>query len=151
MRRWVVVKLKVGQKHLLSFYVRALGLPRYNFTLTASWKCLIKNCKTCEFSNNRTFINLTNNFILPISENTSCNSKNVIYIIFCSFCNTFYLGQSNCLKDRIYSHIYDIRKFKYPFKEFKSVAVHFNLKYHDYKKHFSFFVLRKDLENLDNR
>jgi hypothetical protein len=110
-------------------------------------KCLVKNCKTCEFSNNRTFINLTNNFILPISENTSCNSKNVIYIIFCSFCNTFYLGQSNCLKDRIYSHIYDIRKFKYPFKEFKSVAVHFNLKYHDYKKHFSFFVLRKDLDN----
>jgi hypothetical protein len=44
-------------------------------------KCLVKNCKTCEFSKNRTFINLTNNFILPISENTSCNSKNVIYFL----------------------------------------------------------------------
>ena len=31
-------------------------------------KCLVKNCKNCEFSNNRTFINLTNNFILPISD-----------------------------------------------------------------------------------
>ena len=114
-------------------------------------RCKIRNCKTCEFSNNRTFINLTNNFILPISENTSCDSENVIYVIFCSFCNTFYFGQSNCLKDRIYNHIYDIKTFKYPFKEFKSVAVHFNLKYHDYKKHFSFFVLRKNIENLDNR
>ena len=55
-------------------------------------------------------------------------------------------GPNNCL------HVfYDIKKFKYSFKDFKSVAVHFNLKYHDYKKHFSFFVLRKDLENLDNR
>jgi predicted GIY-YIG superfamily endonuclease len=114
-------------------------------------KCHSDNCKTCGFSNNGNFINLTDNFLLPISENSDCKSKNVIYIIFCSFCDTFYIGQSECLKDRIYNHVYDIKKFNYPFTKFKSVAVHFNLKYHDYKKHLSFFVLRKDIKDLEER
>jgi hypothetical protein len=114
-------------------------------------KCNLNKCKTCEFSNNRNFINLTEKFILPISENSDCKSENIIYIIFCSFCNTFYIGQSECLKDRMYNHMYNIKKFNYPFTEFKSVALHFNLRYHDYKKHFSFFVLRKNIENLEER
>jgi hypothetical protein len=113
-------------------------------------RCKLDSCNICNFVEETDFIKI-NNFLFPIQSKSTCTSKGIIYIIFCSFCNTFYIGQSECLKDRMYNHIYDIKKFKYPFSEFKSVALHFNLKYHDYKKHFSFFVLRKNIENLEER
>ncbi len=55
------------------------------------------------------------------------------------------------IKKRIYKHLYDIITF-IPFNDgITSVSIHFNLKYHDYKHHFSFFVLKKDIVNLEER
>ena len=94
---------------------------------------------------------MTDKFVLPIFDHSDCKSENILYFIFCSFCNTFYIGQSNCLKKRIYKHIYDIKVFK-PFSErITSVSIHFNLQHHNYKSHFSFFVFRKDIFDLNAR
>ena len=77
--------------------------------------------------------------------------ENVIYIIYCSFCNTFYIGQSKDIKKRIYKHLYDIKKF-IPFNNnITSVSIHYNLKYHNFKNHFTFFIFKKDILNLDER
>ena len=114
-------------------------------------RCGNIDCKTCLFSNNNDKIFLTKKFMLPISSESNCQSKNIIYIIYCSFCNTFYIGQSIDIKKRIYKHLYDIKTF-IPFSDgITSVSIHFNLKYHDYKHHFSFFVLKKDIVNLEER
>ena len=94
---------------------------------------------------------LTDKFVLPIFDQSNCSSENVLYFIYCSFCNTFYIGQSNNLKKRIYKHIYDIKTFK-PFTErITSVSIHFNLKHHNYKSHFTFFVFRKNISELNAR
>ena len=113
-------------------------------------KCNKVDCKTCIFSNNRKFIQLNNSFILPLFDNTNCNSINSIYIIFCSFCCAFYIGQTNNIKNRIYNHIYSIRTFK-PYENSKSVGTHFNLKGHNYKTHFSFFIFKDNIEILEDR
>ena len=114
-------------------------------------KCNNKNCKTCLFSNNKEKIFLTNNFILPIFDNSNCDSKNLIYFIFCSFCNTFYIGQTLDLKKRMYKHIYYIKTFVAFSDKTTSVSTHFNLKHHDYVKHFSFFVFREKIIDLNAR
>ena len=74
-------------------------------------KCRDISCKTCLFSNNKYLVYLTENFTLPIFDSGSCNSKNCVYIIFCSLCCAFYIGQTMCIKDRIYNHIYNIKNF----------------------------------------
>jgi hypothetical protein len=48
------------------------------------------------------------------------------------------------LKERMYKHIYDI-------KNTTSVSIHFNLKHHDYTKHFSFFVYKNEINDLTLR
>ena len=55
------------------------------------------------------------------------------------------------LKNRIYKHLYDIKTFIAFSDKITSVSIHFNLKHHDYKKHFSFFVLRTDMNELNAR
>ena len=61
-------------------------------------KCENLNCKTCLYANTKENILLTDKFILPIFDNNECLSENLIYFIYCNFCNTFYIGQTNNLK-----------------------------------------------------
>ena len=42
-------------------------------------------------------------------ENTSCDSKWFIYVIFCPFCKLQYVGQSNNLRARMNGHWSDYR------------------------------------------
>jgi len=115
-------------------------------------KCSNSDCKTCLFSNSKHLIFLTENFALPIIDFSSCDSRDCIYIIFCSLCNAFYVGQTNCIKDRIYNHIYNIKNFiPYVSDDFKCVSIHFNLKSHNYKNHFSFFTIRTNISDLEAR
>ena len=125
---------------------------KYPYIKSSSFKhCENLDCKTCLFSNFNEKVFLTKNFILPIPCDSDCESKNVIYIIYCSFCNTFYIGQSKDIKKRIYKHLYDIKKF-IPFNNnITSVSIHYNLKYHNFKNHFTFFIFKKDILNLDER
>ena len=137
------------QNNLSSLLVHNFKYPYIN---TFNYKrCENLDCKTCLFSNNNEKVSLTRKFTLPISCKSDCQSKNIIYIIYCSFCNTFYIGQSKDIKKRIYKHLYDIKTF-IPFNDnITSVSIHFNLKFHNYKNHFTFFVLKKDILNLDER
>jgi hypothetical protein len=48
-------------------------------------KCSKKSCKHCCFADSNSFIKL-NNFTLPIQRNTSCEAKNLIYILYCNLC-----------------------------------------------------------------
>ena len=137
------------QSNLSSLLVHNFKYPLIN---TFFYKrCENLDCKTCLFSNNNEKIYLTNKFMLPISCAGNCQSKNIIYIIYCNFCNTYYIGQSKDVKKRIYKHLYDIKTF-IPFNDnITSVSIHFNLKYHNFKNHFSFFVLKNDIVELKER
>ena len=89
---------------------------------------------------------------MPVLDNSNCKSENCIYIIFCGLCNAFYIGQTINLKDRVYNHIYCIKNFKpYLLEDFKCVSLHFNLKFHNYKKHLSFFVIKNNINSLNLR
>ena len=51
----------------------------------------------------------------------------------------------------MYKHIYDIKTFVEFSDKTTSVSTHFNLKHHDYVKHFSFFVFREKIIDLNAR
>ena len=111
-----------------------------DFLKTCNYKfCKNINCNTCYFGNSNHFINL-NNFKLPLFINSSCNTKNSIYIIECKLCNSYYIGETRKeFKERFYKHIYSIKKFV-PYKKHTPVATHFNLKHHNYKEHLNFYI-----------
>lgn len=147
-------KLKFTFVNKMQFNLSSLLV--HNFKFPDSFKnnykkCEDLNCKICIFSNSDFKILVKDQFFLPIWNFSSCDSLNCIYIIKCKLCNFFYIGQTNCIKKRIYKHLYDIKNFV-PFeKNNTSVSIHFNLKYHIYQKHFSFFIYRNNLENLNQR
>lgn len=141
------------QRNLSSLLIHNFGFPD---SLNCRYKkCSDFNCQTCNYANTSSLITLKNGYNLPIWDNSSCNSLNCVYIIYCKFCNKFYIGQTNNLKKRIYKHLYDIKKFK-PFSyNSTSISIHFNLKYHIFQDHFSFFIYRNNLQdqfrlNLEN-
>ena len=70
-----------------------------------------------------------------------------LYIIKCLLCNELYVGKTeNSIEKRIKVHLSMIRNF-YPFKyNCKSDIDHFNLKNHDYKKHFKFYIFNHNFE-----
>ena len=51
----------------------------------------------------------------------------------------------------MYKHIYDIKTVIPYSNKATSVSNHFNLKHHNFNFNFSFFVLRKDLMELEAR
>ena len=44
------------------------------------------------------FISFENDSKFPILSNSSCDSKNLIIIIKCKFCHSYYVGQTSDLK-----------------------------------------------------
>lgn len=108
-------------------------------------KCDNSKCKTCLFSDSSYFIKLTDNFNLPIFDNSNCLTENCIYFIMCKFCNFFYIGQTVSFKKRLSNHRHNIKCFV-PFKDpFCCVAVHFNLKGHYVPNHLRFFIIKKNI------
>ena len=86
-------------------------------------------------------IKMLRNFPLIMKSNSNCKSS-CIYLISCKRCNDyFYVGQTNCIRDRFYRHIRDITKFV-KFKVFSSVSTHFNLNDHDIFRNLSIFIIK---------
>jgi hypothetical protein len=146
---------KIKFYFLISFNIFSLLIHNrslINNSINYTKKCNIMNCQVCVFVNQNSYIFLNSGLILPIKHNCNCNSTNVIYIIRCSLCNVFYVGQTKrSAYDRLREHLSDINKFV-PFIKFTSeVGMHFNLKHHNYKKHFSFYLFKKNIEDLDHR
>ena len=104
--------------------------------------CTDSKCKTCEYSLHYSFIRL-NNFYFPIISHSSCNSKGCIYIIACLLCkNTYYIGETNSLKERMAVHRSTIKNYNIynSNKNNCEVGFHFALKGHDPNKHFRFLI-----------
>ena len=112
-------------------------------------KCNVKNCMLCNFLIESYYIKL-DYFYLPIFSNSNCSSINCIYVIKCKLCYSYYIGQTKNVKNRIRQHNLDIINFK-PYFKYTCVSLHFNTLKHDYKKHFSFYILFSDIEDLDER
>ena len=75
------------------------------------FKCTHKGCKIC-----RLYLQECNSFVTANGTNwvvrchITCNSKNVLYYLVCSFCElkgdlTSYIGKTDCTRDRINNHI----------------------------------------------
>jgi hypothetical protein len=113
-------------------------------------KCKQKNCNLCFFSNNRPFILINKKFYLPVMNNSNCSSKNVIYILTCNLCDSYYVGHSISAKGRLKSHITAIRKNKTG-SNCVCVHKHFNLPKHDALKYFTFNIFRVNIDNKFKR
>ena len=96
------------------------------------------------------------NLKLSFLDNGNCNSTHLIYIIFCSKCSKFYVGETGkSLKERMKQHINHIKKF-IPYRKYHEfiLAKHFNLKGHTmenfscciFKSNIYDIVMRKSME-----
>ena len=103
------------------------------------------NCWLCPFVYEKSFILVKNQYIFPLMVNADCMTRNIVYIILCTLCNVYYIGETEeSLQKRMSGHFGTIKRF-IPFVRMESeVAFHFNLKGHDLKKHFKVCVF-KDL------
>jgi len=126
------------QLSVLDIFINSFKKPYFKFHYQ---KCNNRYCLICFFANTEEYIFL-NNFPLIAKHNFSCNSINCVYVIICKKCpNTFYVGQTINLHNRMTNHLRDITNFS-PFKTYTSVSTHFNLTGHEIIKHFSFFVVK---------
>lgn len=83
--------------------------------------CGSRNCKLCKLIDVRSKVTLTNKIVAPKSLGT-CDSRNVIYLIYCLHCpNAYYVGQTVSYRTRLTNHMSDIK-----LKRDKPVANHFN-------------------------
>ena len=85
-----------------------------------------------------------------IMNNSNCQSKNIIYILNCKLCDTFYVGQSLCANKRLKSHIKAIRINKTS-SNCVCVHKHFNQIGHDSLKYFTFNIFKTDINNKFKR
>ena len=121
-------------------------------------RCHNSSCFICKFSLNFNFIRFKN-FLLPIQSTSSCDSIGIVYIIFCSSCKCFYIGESKrSALERISEHVKNIMKFKnniisslMNYNKISEVALHFNSKKHCIEKHFKFFIFESNLINDEIR
>lgn len=92
-----------------SYYVNNFFIP---YSSESFKNCQDLNCKICKYANNNIILSNTFNLPLLIPSESSCNSINCVYIISCTKCSKFYVGQtSRSIKVRIKEHLYKIKYF----------------------------------------
>jgi hypothetical protein len=135
--------------NILSIFVHNFKLNFFNNTTTT---CKTIRCSSCNLIFNGSFFTLGNSFYVPLASKCNCTSTGNIYIILCTLCNDFYIGETgNTIKKRISSHLTSIKQFK-PFLKYTSeVGEHFNLRYHNYLKHFRFAIFKNDINSKNDR
>ena len=139
-------------KHINNIDVNLKRFCIHNFNFSFPLQCktfTCNNCRVCNFIFNSSFIRLNNNINLNFISNGSCNSSFLVYIIFCMKCKIFYVGETqNTFKQRISQHLDDIYNF-IPFRRKfdKEVAVHFNLKGHNYLNDFKCAIYKDKLND----
>jgi hypothetical protein len=114
-------------------------------------KCTNNNCKICKLFNIKRCC-LNNQFSLPILDNCSCDSQNIIYVIICKKCNLFYIGESGrSAKVRLSEHLNNIDNYIKFGSHLTEVSSHFGQHNHDKNKDISFSILRKDVSDTFKR
>jgi hypothetical protein len=114
--------------------------------------CNNYKCKICDYIYPSSFLKLKNGFKVPLCSNGNCDSVNAVYIIKCSLCDLFYIGQtSQKIKIRISQHLRTIEKFHPFLNRTSEVGYHFNLKHHDPMVHFKFTIFKNNLNEINER
>jgi hypothetical protein len=135
------------QPNIGSMFINKIPSLIFNFKSNNYVKCSNEKCNVCMFSDYKKKFLILNNFHLPISNRSTCSSKNIIYILICKKCNFFYIGESSrTVKERLNEHINNIKKFVPYEKRVNSVSIHFNLLNHSLTD-FSFVVYDVNLED----
>ena len=86
-------------------------------------KCNQKTCGTCPYILEKDtvyFDSVRNNF--KIKSQLSCDSRNLIYAIFCSGCNKFYIGYTGNLRNRVSGHKCDLKKEDHNMEVYKHIS-----------------------------
>ena len=95
--------------------------------IPGTFRCNRTICNTCQFVSCRTSID-TPFCSFSIPRSFSCVSENIVYCIFCSKCNIYYVGETGRrLGDRFREHLSDIKNKRVAKSD---VAKHFNLNSH---------------------
>ena len=81
---------------------------------TPKWgvnRCNQKNCGTCLYLMEQDCVYFAGaNLDFKIKTEFTCESRNLIYAIFCSGCNLYYIGSTGNLRQRVTGHKKDLRK-----------------------------------------
>ena len=112
-------------------------------------RCKDPGCSVCYYSNENYYI-LINGFYLPIMADSNCKSINIIYILTCKLCKSYYIGQSNSAGCRLKTHIRDCRKNRTS-SNCVCVHKHFNSSDHGALKYFTFNIFNIDIKSLFKR
>ena len=106
--------LKVLYKNLPNFNSYFCNFFKIPFKDSRFNKCNELNCKVCNYADiNNYLLNTKTNIKISIFSNSTCNSKNIIYFIYCLKCNLIYIGESSrTAKIRINEHLSKIRSLR---------------------------------------
>ena len=90
-------------------------LQNSNFNTTQpKWgvfKCNQKKCVTCDYLMEKDSIYFDQvNVNFKIKHYFTCESRNLIYTIFCSGCNKYYIGSTGNLRKRVSQHKGDVNR-----------------------------------------
>ncbi len=114
-------------------------------------RCNNSKCVTCKFVYEKSFLK-TNNFQLPMLSNCTCDSFNLVYIIFCVKCNVYYIGQtSRKFSIRFKEHVINICKFKDLIICNTELSIHFNKSKHNLYSDLRFLLFKDELSDLNDR
>ena len=127
------------------------GFSNLNKFVNRSNPC--KDCEICQYIFNKTEFTIQGlDLKIDLQSKGNCNSTHLIYIIFCSLCKKFYVGETGkSLKFRIKQHLNHINKF-IPFTRYhdKIVARHFNMRGHSLAN-FKVCIFKSDLFDTEVR
>lgn len=76
-------------------------------------KCEEPRCGTCNYLKTGNSITLKNGKVWTIKSTMNCKARNVIYTIICTKCESFYIGQTENLRNRVTLHKEQIRHKQY--------------------------------------
>ena len=104
------------------------------------------DCVACKFGVNKSYFHSNaSGEKFTINQRITCESRNVVYIIFCKKCNCQYVGKTiNALKERINAHRYSIGTSSTP------VACHFEQRGHSINDlgYFGIEIVQGDIHDL---
>jgi hypothetical protein len=142
-----LIILNKMQLNLSSLMVHNFPYPK--ISIFSYKNCSDLNCFVCRFAINDSKICLNSNFYLPIENNSSCETIDCVYILCCTKCSYYYIGQTNCFKRRFNEHVNKIINFVPFVTRDSNVALHFNLAKHDYSQDLKFYIYKSDMELSD--
>lgn len=128
----------------------------HNFNLSfplicKTYKC--GKCRICNYIYNNSYIKLNNSICINLLSSSNCLNSHLIYIILCTKCKIFYVGETKMsLFKRISQHLDSILNF-IPFKKHhnKEVARHFNLNGHNLLSDFKCCIFKDKLFETNKR